>query len=84
MLAVIGLLTGALVALTVIGGIFLIELASSAIQIVHWKLFKRPLFPLAPLHHTFLAKGWEEPKIVVRAWLAGIMLSILGLWLATI
>ena len=83
-LALIGLLTGAIAALVVIGGIFVIEIASSAIQILGWKLLKRPIFPLAPIHHAFLAMGWEEPKIVMRAWLAGIMLSIFGLWLATI
>jgi len=84
MLGVIGLLTGSIVALVVIGGIFAIEIISSAIQILGWKYLKRPIFPLAPLHHTFLAIGWEEPKIVMRAWLAGIMLAIFGLWLATI
>ena len=83
-LAVVGLLTGGLAALLVIGGIFVIEVASSAIQIIGWKFLKRPIFPLAPIHHTFLAKGWEEPKIVMRAWLAGIILAIFGLWLATI
>jgi phospho-N-acetylmuramoyl-pentapeptide-transferase len=83
-LGLIGLLTGSIVALIVIGGIFVIEIASSAIQILGWKLLKRPIFPLAPLHHTFLAIGWEEPKIVMRAWLAGIMLAIFGLWLASI
>lgn len=84
MLAVIGLLSGSIVALVVIGGIFVIELASSAIQIIGWKVFKRPIFPLAPIHHAFLAAGWEEPKIVMRAWIAGIMFAIFGLWLATI
>lgn len=84
MLGVIGLLTGSLVALVVIGGIFVLELLSSAIQIAGWKIFKKPIFPLAPIHHAFLAVGWEEPKIVMRAWLAGIILAIFGLWLATI
>ncbi len=84
MLAVIGLLSGSIVALVVIGGIFVVEVATSAIQIFGWTIFKRPVFPLAPIHHTFLAKGWEEPKIVMRAWIAGIMLAIFGLWLATI
>jgi len=83
-LAVIGLLTGRIVAVFVIGGIFVIEIASSAIQILAIKIFKKSVFPLAPLHHTFLAIGWEEPKIVTRAWLAGIVLAIFGLWLATI
>lgn len=84
MLAVIGLLTGSIVALFVIGGIFLLEIASSAIQILGWKYLKKPIFPLAPIHHAFLAKGWEEPKIVTRAWLAGLMLAIFGIWLAMI
>ncbi|MDP3918112.1 MAG: phospho-N-acetylmuramoyl-pentapeptide-transferase [Candidatus Woesebacteria bacterium] len=83
-LAVIGLLTGSIVALIVIGGIFVIEILSSAIQILGWKFLNRPIFKLAPIHHTFLAIGWEEPKIVMRAWLAGIILAIFGLWLATI
>lgn len=83
-LAVIGLLTGNIIALCVIGGIFVVEILSSAIQIIGWKILKRPILPLAPLHHTFLAIGWEEPKIVMRAWLAGIILAIFGLWLASI
>lgn len=84
MLAVIGLLTGSLVALFVIGGIFLLEIVSSAVQIFGWKVLKRPILPLAPLHNSFLARGWEEPKIVMRAWLVGLLLAIFGLWLATI
>lgn len=84
MLGLIGLLTGSIIALVVIGGLFVLELTSSAVQIFGWKVLKRPILPLAPLHNTFLAKGWEEPKIVMRAWLAGLMLAIFGLWLATI
>jgi phospho-N-acetylmuramoyl-pentapeptide-transferase len=84
MLAVIGLLTGRIVAVVIIGGIFVFEIASSAIQIMGLKIFKKRIFPLAPIHHAFLAIGWEEPKIVMRAWLAGIILAIFGLWLATI
>lgn len=83
-LAVVGLLTGSIIALLVIGGIFIIEITSSAIQILGWKIFKKPIFKLAPIHHTLLAIGWEEPKIVMRAWLAGVVLAIFGLWLATI
>lgn len=84
MIAVIGLLIGNVTVLFVIGGIFVFEAASSIIQILGWKLFKKRIFPLAPIHHTFLAIGWEEPKIVMRAWLAGIILAIFGLWLALI
>jgi phospho-N-acetylmuramoyl-pentapeptide-transferase len=83
-LAVIGLLTGSIVSFLVIGGIFLIEITSSAVQIIGWKLFKKPILPLAPFHNALLARGWEEPKIVMRAWLVGLLLAIFGLWLATI
>ena len=84
MLAVIGLVTGSIAALVIIGGLFVLEASSSFLQIVGWKILKKPILPLAPLHNTFLAIGWEEPKIVMRAWLAGLMLAIFGLWLATI
>lgn len=84
MLAVIGLLTGSLIALVVIGGIFVVEIISSAVQIFGWKVLNRPILPMAPAHHAFLASGWPEPKIVMRAWLVGIALAIFGLWLATI
>jgi phospho-N-acetylmuramoyl-pentapeptide-transferase len=83
-LAVIGLLTGSIVALLVMGGIFVVEVASSAIQMFGWRFLKRPILPLAPFHNAFLAKGWEEPKIVMRAWLLGIMLALFGLWLSAI
>lgn len=81
-LAVIGLLLGKVVALVVIGGIFVVEGGSSLLQVLSFKLFKKRLFPIAPLHHTLQMMGWEEPKIVMRAWLAAVMLAILGLWLA--
>lgn len=83
-LALIGLLTGSIIALIIIAGIFVVEIVSSAIQILGWKYLKKPILPLAPLHNSFLAIGWEEPKIVMRAWLAGLILAIFGLWLATI
>lgn len=83
-LAVIGLLTGGIIALVIVGGLFVIESISSLIQMLGWKLLHRPILPIAPLHHSFLVWGWEEPKIVLRAWLAGIVLAIFGLWLSVI
>ena len=83
-LAVVGLLIGKIVAVFVIGGIFVFEGASSLIQIISKKYFHRKVFPIAPFHLTLQSIGWEEPKIVMRAWLAGLMLAIFGLWLALI
>jgi len=84
MLALIGLITGNLIALVVIGGLFVLEILSSLLQLIGWKLYKKPILPLAPLHNSFLARGWEEPKIVMRAWLVAVVLAIFGLWLASI
>lgn len=83
-LAVIGLLTGKIFSLGVIGGIFVVEILSSLIQISARKYLGRPILPAAPVHFWLQTRGWEEPKIVMRAWLAGLMLAVFGLWLAVI
>lgn len=83
-LAVVGLLTGGIVALIIVGGLFIVEAFSSMVQILGWKYLNKPILPIAPLHHSFLVWGWEEPKIVFRAWLTGLILAIFGLWLSVI
>jgi phospho-N-acetylmuramoyl-pentapeptide-transferase len=83
-LAVIGLLTGKILALAVIGGVFILEVGSSLIQILSRKIFHKRLFPAAPLHLYLQKRGWEEPKIVMRAWLTGCFFALLGLYLAFI
>lgn len=83
-LAVVGLLTGKIIAIAVIGGVFTAEVASSLIQLLSKKYLKRKAFKVSPLHLYLQNKGWEEPKIVMRLWLAGIMLSAFGVWLAGI
>ncbi len=82
--AAIGLLTGKVIALLIIGLPFLVDGLSSLIQIFGVKIFHRRLLPIAPLHYYLLKIGWTEPKIVQRAWLVGIMLVIFGIWLAII
>jgi len=83
-LAVIGLLTGKTIALAFIGGVFVLEIASSLIQILSKKFLGRKVFPVAPFHLWLLRIGWDEPKIVMRAWLAGFLFAILGLYIAFI
>jgi phospho-N-acetylmuramoyl-pentapeptide-transferase len=80
-IAVIALLLGKVVPLLIVGSPFIIEGMSSAIQIFSKKYLKKKVFPAAPIHLTLQHMGWEEPKIVTRAWLAGIILAIFGLWL---
>lgn len=83
-LAVIGLLTGKIIALGIIGGVFVIEIGSSLIQILGKKFLRKKIFPVAPFHLYLLKRGWEEPKIVMRAWLFGFFFAVLGLYLAFI
>lgn len=83
-LAVVGLLLGKVVALVIIGFIFVFEISSSLLQLVSKKWRKKKIFPAAPIHLTLQAYGWEEPKIVQRAWLLQIMLTIFGVWLAVL
>ena len=80
-IAVIALLLGKIIPLVIVGFPFVVEGMSSAIQIFSKRYFHKKVFPAAPLHLTLQNLGWEEPKIVTRAWLAGIILAIFGLWL---
>ncbi len=79
--AVIAIILGKTIPLGIIGFIFIIEGLSSTIQIFSKLYLHRKIFPAAPLHLTLQKYGWEEPKIVIRAWLAGVILAIFGLWL---
>lgn len=81
-LAVIGLLSGKILGLAVIGGVYIIIISSSLLQMLSKRILKRKLFPVAPVHMYFKYIGWAEPKIVIRFWLAGAIFAIFGLWLA--
>jgi phospho-N-acetylmuramoyl-pentapeptide-transferase len=73
------LLSHAAVALVVIGGIFVAEAVSVIIQVVSYRYGNhRRVFRIAPLHHHFHVGGIPEPKLVVRFWIAGILLAALG------
>lgn len=81
-LAVAGLLLGKAIGLVVIGGIFFVEVMTSAIQLLSKKFRGKKYFPVAPFHLYLQHVGWPESKIVMRAWLAGIILTIVGLWIS--
>lgn len=83
-LAVVGLLLGKVIALLVIGFIFVFEAGSSLIQLLAKHFKNKKVFVAAPFHLTLQSYGWEEPKIVQRAWLVQIMLTLFGVWLAVI
>ncbi len=85
-LGVVAMLTNSALVLFIIVAIYSLESGSAAIQLISKKYFGRKVFLAAPLHHHFEAKGWPEPKIVMRAWiftaltaLIGAMIGILGM-----
>lgn len=81
-LAVIAMLTNYALLLPIVGIIFVIEAASTIIQIVSKKLFKKKVFLSAPIHHHFEAKKWPESKIVMRFWVISIVAAGFGVVLA--
>lgn len=63
----------------IIGGVFVMEAISVILQVGSYKLRKKRIFKMAPIHHHFELMGWPEPKVIVRFWIISIMLSILAL-----
>ena len=80
--AVVGLILGKAFALPIIGGVFVIEIASSLIQLLGKKILGRKVFPVAPFHLWLQLKGWEEPKIVMRLWIIAMLFAVFGLMVA--
>ena len=81
-LGIVSMMTNSFFLLPVIGLLFVLEIASSAIQIFSKKVFHRKIFISAPFHHHLQAKGWEETKVVMRFWVIGGVLAMLGVFLA--
>lgn len=65
--------------LAIIGGLFVLEAVSVIVQVASFKLTGRRVFRMAPLHHHFEKKGWQEPTIVIRFWIIAMILAIVGL-----
>lgn len=65
--------------LVLVGGIFVIEAISVIGQVAYFKMTGKRIFLMAPIHHHFELKGWQEPKIIVRFWLIAIVLALLAL-----
>lgn len=65
--------------LVLVGGIFVVETVSVMLQVAYFKLTGRRIFLMAPIHHHFELKGWQEPKIIVRFWIISIVLALLSL-----
>ncbi|HSP07206.1 MAG TPA: phospho-N-acetylmuramoyl-pentapeptide-transferase [Acidobacteriota bacterium] len=65
--------------LVIVGGLFVIEAASVIIQVLYFKVTKKRVFLMAPLHHHFELKGWKEPKVIIRFWILAVLFMLLSL-----
>ncbi|MDR0502877.1 MAG: phospho-N-acetylmuramoyl-pentapeptide-transferase [Treponema sp.] len=78
-IAVISLIIKKEILILVIGGVFVLEIASVIIQVVSFKLRKKRVFKMAPLHHHYEMIGWPETKTVIRFWILGGLFAIIAL-----
>jgi len=77
--AVISLIIKKEILILIIGGVFVLEIVSVIIQVASFKLRKKRVFKMAPLHHHFELSGWAEQKVVIRFWILGGLFAIIAL-----
>lgn len=77
-LGVVAMLTNSALVLFIIVFIYLLESGSVSLQLFSKRFLGRKIFLAAPLHHHFEAKGWPEPKVVMRAWIFTALTALLG------
>jgi phospho-N-acetylmuramoyl-pentapeptide-transferase len=70
--------------LVIIGGVFVMEAMSVMLQVGSFKLRKKRIFAMAPIHHHFELRGWHESQVIIRFWIISIMLALFGLALLKI
>jgi phospho-N-acetylmuramoyl-pentapeptide-transferase len=67
------------IVLFIMGGLFVAETVSVIMQVGYFKMTRKRIFRMAPLHHHFELKGWPEPKVIVRFWIVTAILVLCGL-----
>jgi phospho-N-acetylmuramoyl-pentapeptide-transferase len=77
-IAALAVMTKTEVLLLIIGGIFVIEALSVAIQVFAFQRFRRRVFLMAPVHHHFELMAWSETKIILRFWIVAAICSAIG------
>ena len=78
-LGIVAVLVRQELVLLIMGGVFVAETVSVILQVASYKLTKRRIFRMAPLHHHYELKGWPEPRIIVRFWIVTLILVLIGL-----
>lgn len=79
LLAVMALVIGQEWVFAVMAGLFIIEALSVMLQVGSYKLTKKRIFKMAPIHHHFELLGWFETKVTVRFWIIALLFLLLGL-----
>jgi phospho-N-acetylmuramoyl-pentapeptide-transferase len=77
--AIISLMVKKEVLIVIVGGVFILEMLSVIVQVLSFKLRKKRVFKMAPLHHHFELCGWKESQVVVRFWILAGLFAIVGL-----
>jgi phospho-N-acetylmuramoyl-pentapeptide-transferase len=77
-IAALAVLTKNEVLLIIIGGIFVMEALSVAIQVFSFQRFRKRVFLMAPIHHHFELVGWSETKIILRFWIVAAICGAIG------
>jgi len=77
-IAALAVITKTEILLIVIGGIFVIEALSVAVQVFAFQRFRRRVFLMAPIHHHFELAGWSETKIILRFWIVAAICAAIG------
>jgi phospho-N-acetylmuramoyl-pentapeptide-transferase len=77
-IAGLAVITQTEVLLILLGGIFVIEALSVAIQVISFQRFRRRVFLMAPIHHHFELLGWSETKIILRFWIVAAICAAIG------
>ncbi len=77
-LATVAFLTDSVLVLPIIAGLLVIEVGSVIIQLLSKKFRKKKIFQSTPVHHHFEAIGWPAHKVVMRFWVIGVILAIIG------
>ncbi|KDN13426.1 phospho-N-acetylmuramoyl-pentapeptide-transferase [Snodgrassella alvi] len=67
------------IVLVIMGGLFVVEALSVMLQVGSYKLRRKRIFLMAPIHHHFEQKGWKETQVVVRFWIITMILVLVGL-----
>jgi phospho-N-acetylmuramoyl-pentapeptide-transferase len=67
-----------------IGGVFVLEAVSVIIQVFSYKVFKKRVFRMTPLHHHFELLGITEPLVVLIFAVIGIIAALAGVWASSI